>query len=65
MAKTSEGVGCKRVQDVAAYLGISVPQVYRLVKSGEIPSIRIRDRVIVPWDKFLGWVDAQSNQVAR
>ena len=36
-----EAKGLLKVGHVARRLGISVPQVYRLAKSGEIPCIRI------------------------
>jgi excisionase family DNA binding protein len=33
-----------RLEDVAAYLSVSVPQVYALVRSGELPAIKIGGR---------------------
>ena len=32
------------LEDVAAYLSVSVPQVYALVRSGELPAIKIGGR---------------------
>lgn len=32
------------LEDVAAYLAVSVPQVYALVRSGELPAVKIGGR---------------------
>ena len=32
------------LEDVAAYLSVSVPQVYALVRSGELPAIKLGGR---------------------
>lgn len=33
-----------KLDDVAAYLSVSVPQVYALVRSGELPAIKLGGR---------------------
>lgn len=33
-----------KLEDVAAYLSVSVPQVYALVRSGELPAVKIGGR---------------------
>lgn len=33
-----------KLEDVATYLSVSVPQVYTLVRSGELPAIKIGGR---------------------
>ena len=33
-----------KLEDVATYLSVSVPQVYALVRSGELPAIKIGGR---------------------
>ena len=33
-----------KLEDVAAYLSVSVPQVYALVRAGELPAIKIGGR---------------------
>ena len=33
-----------RLDDVAAYLSVSVPQVYALVRSGQLPAVKIGGR---------------------
>ena len=39
------------LEDVAAYLAVSVPQAYALVRSGELPAIKIGGRGIWRVDK--------------
>lgn len=40
-----------KLEDVAAYLSVSVPQVYALVRSGELPAIKIGGRGVWRVDK--------------
>lgn len=40
------------LEDVATYLSVSVPQVYALVRSGELPAIKIGGRGVWRVDKF-------------
>ncbi len=50
MAKKEEGSSPAlvprylKLEDVAAYLSVSVPQVYSLVRAGELPAIKIGGR---------------------
>jgi excisionase family DNA binding protein len=47
-----------KVPAVARYLGISVAQCWRLVWAGEIPSIRLSERVVrVPRDGLVRWLE--------
>jgi len=39
------------LQDVATYLSVSMPQVYALVRSGELPGIKIGGRGVWRVDK--------------
>jgi excisionase family DNA binding protein len=39
------------LEDVATYLSVSVPQVYALVRSGELPAIKIGGRGVWRVDK--------------
>lgn len=48
------------VPEVAAVLGISRAGAYELVRSDGFPKIRIGSRIVVPKDKFIAWMDAQS-----
>ena len=40
-----------KLQDVATYLSVSVPQVYALVRSGNLPAIKIGGRGVWRVDK--------------
>jgi len=48
------------VPEVAAALGISRAGAYELVRSDSFPKIKIGNRIIVPKDKFIAWMDKQS-----
>ena len=47
------------VPEVAAVLGISRAGAYELVRSESFSKIKIGNRIIVPKDKFIAWMDAQ------
>ncbi len=48
------------VPEVAAALGISRAGAYELVRSNSFPKIKIGNRIVVPKDKFIAWMDKQS-----
>ena len=48
------------VIQVAAVLGISRAGAYELVRSEGFPALKIGSRIVVPKDKFLAWIDANS-----
>ena len=48
------------VAEVAAVLGISRAGAYELVHGKGFPSLKIGSRIVVPRDKFLAWIDANS-----
>lgn len=48
------------VPEVAAVLGISRAGAYELVRSNGFPSLKIRSRIVVPKEKFIDWVNAQT-----
>ena len=48
------------VPEVANVLGISRAGAYELVRSDSFPKIRIGNRIVVPRDKFIAWIDQQS-----
>jgi len=48
------------VPEVAKVLGISRAGAYELVRSDSFPKIRIGNRIVVPRDKFIAWIDAQT-----
>ena len=46
--------------EVAEVLGISRAGAYELVSSAGFPHVKIANRILVPKDKFLKWIDAQT-----
>ena len=47
------------VKDVAARLGVSKMTIYRMVHSGEIPSIRVGRSFRIPKTAFQAWLEQQ------
>lgn len=47
------------VPEVATVLGISRAGDYELVRAEGFPALKIGSRIVVPKEKFLGWIDAQ------
>ena len=45
------------VPEVAAVLGISRAVAYELVRLEGFPKIRIGNRIVVPKDKLIAWMD--------
>jgi excisionase family DNA binding protein len=46
--------------EVGEVLGISRAAAYELVRSKGFPRIRIGTRILVPKDKFIQWIDQQT-----
>ncbi len=46
--------------EVGEVLGISRAGAYELVRSKGFPHIKIGKRILVPRDKFLAWIDEQT-----
>lgn len=42
-------------------LGISLTSAYELMHEKDFPSIKIGNRIIVPKEKFIEWVDKKSD----
>lgn len=47
------------VKEVASLLGISKSLAYTLVKKGEIPSIKLGTRVVIPKVRFQAYLDGK------
>ena len=48
------------VPDVASVLGISRAGAYELVRSDGFPALRIVSRIVVPKEKFIDWINANT-----
>lgn len=48
------------VKEIAKYLRLSLPTVYRLINAGTIPHVKIGCRYIIPRDTFLSWVASNA-----
>ena len=48
------------VPEVGEVLGISRAGAYELVRSEGFPHMKVGTRILVPRDKFLAWIDAQT-----
>ena len=49
------------VPEVAAGLGISRAGAYELVRSEGFPALKIGSRIVVPKEKFIGWINNQTD----
>ncbi len=48
------------VPEVAAVLGISRAGAYELARREDFPALKIGSRIVVPKEKFVGWVEGQT-----
>lgn len=48
------------VPEMAAVLGISRAGAYELVRGKGFPALKIGSRIVVPKEKFIGWIDRQT-----
>ena len=53
------------VAEVAAVLGISRAGAYELVHGNGFPALKLGSRIVVPKDKLLAWIDANSGSKKR
>lgn len=49
-----------KAPQVAAYLGCSVAQAYKLMQLGQVPTIRIGRSIRVPQKALTAWVDRNT-----
>lgn len=47
-------------ETVANVLGIAMSSAYELMKEQNFPSLRIGNRLIVPKEKFMAWIEQQT-----
>lgn len=50
------------VPEVAAVLGISRAGAYELARREDFPALKIGSRIVVPKEKFVGWVEDQIDR---
>ena len=48
------------VPEIGKVLGISRAGAYELVRADSFPKIRIGNRIVVPRDKFIQWIETQT-----
>ena len=48
------------VPEVGEVLGISRAGAYELVRSKGFPKVKIGNRIVVPKDKFIQWIEDQT-----
>ena len=51
-------------EDLSRFLGVSKGTCYSMLKRNDFPTIRIGKRLLVSKDKFLEWLDKNSQEVA-
>lgn len=47
-------------ETVAGVLGIAMSSAYELMKEKEFPALRVGNRLIVPKEKFISWVEMKT-----
>ena len=52
-------------ETVAKALGVSPSTGYELMREPDFPALHIGNRIVVPKEKFIQWVDANSNGGAK
>lgn len=50
------------VHEVSNFIGIGLSQVYDLTKRIDFPAFKVGNRIFVPRDKFLAWIDTQTEE---
>ena len=47
---------------ISAVLGISISSAYELMHEKGFPALRIGNRIVVPREKFIQWVDENTSK---
>jgi len=50
------------VHEVSDFIGLGLSQVYELIKRIDFPAFRVGNRIFIPRDKFLAWIDTQTEE---
>ena len=50
------------VQEVSDFIGLGMSQTYDLIRRIDFPAFKIGNRIFVPRDKLLTWIDNQSTE---
>lgn len=45
---------------VAKVLGVSISSAYELMHEKDFPTLRIGNRMVVPKEKFIAWIEEQT-----
>lgn len=48
------------IAETAEALGVSRPTVYKMIKDGNFPALRLRRRIVIPVEALNEWVKTQS-----
>lgn len=59
----SATAGFLKVSDIAALLGVSPRRVYQLVRSRQVPALRIGGRIRIPALAWQKWIEQASARV--
>ena len=51
------------VETVANVLGIAMSSTYELMKEKDFPALRVGNRLIVPKEKFIAWVEMKTEVI--
>ena len=50
------------VANVADVLGIGLAHAYEVVRRQDFPIITLGSRIVIPRDKFIRWIEAQTEE---
>ena len=52
-------------ETVAQVLGVSISSAYELLHEPKFPVVKVGSRMVVPKEKFMAWVSAQTERGAQ